>query len=333
MENPKYYQIDYAKAIGILLVIIGHVIFHQENPELYLANISTFIYSFHIPLFFILSGLVTGLKFQSNIEKKTKKDELFKLFKRLFIPYIIWSLIYIFFTFIFIVSNSPDSLSNVIFEKLYSTICLHGISPLWFLSNLFITLVIFYSFLFLKFQNTYNIPCHIIAIIITFILSLYINQIFNPYPFKMKILYLYPIIAISRIVTSLFFIEIGYLLSKIWKKYLNLNFNLRLICFFIILILIILLKDIFFYRNFLYIFLIQDMKSFFITGILGSLFIISFSCLLEKEICFFSDIGKNTLNIMALHYPPIPINAFLVFVFSLLGFDLFVIIYQLYYIK
>nr|WP_276330832.1 acyltransferase family protein [Serratia inhibens] len=54
--------VDYAKGIGIILVVFDHV-----NRGLYSANIhlsesfyqltDSVIYSFHIPLFFFLSGL------------------------------------------------------------------------------------------------------------------------------------------------------------------------------------------------------------------------------------------------------------------------------------
>ena len=209
MEKTRYYQIDYAKAIGIFLVIIGHIIFHKEKPDSYLVNIQTFIYSFHIPLFFILSGLGIGLKYQSAYSLLNKKDEVINIFKRLLLPYFIWSLIYIIFSIIFIINASPDLLPKLLFEKFYSTICLYGISPLWFLSNLFISLVIFYSFLFTKFQITYTTISHTIFIIITFILSFYINKLFIPYPFNTNTLYLYPIVTLSRVVPTLFFIEIG----------------------------------------------------------------------------------------------------------------------------
>lgn len=54
--------VDYAKGIGIILVVFGHV-----NRGLYSAGIQlsgssylltdSIIYSFHMPLFFFLSGL------------------------------------------------------------------------------------------------------------------------------------------------------------------------------------------------------------------------------------------------------------------------------------
>ena len=54
--------VDYAKAIGIILVVYGHVargVFNAGLPmdeDNYLL-IDSIIYSFHMPLFFFLSGL------------------------------------------------------------------------------------------------------------------------------------------------------------------------------------------------------------------------------------------------------------------------------------
>ena len=52
--------IDCLKALGIYLVILGHTL-----KDSYL---SVWIYSFHMPLFFILSGYLIGAK--SNISDK-----------------------------------------------------------------------------------------------------------------------------------------------------------------------------------------------------------------------------------------------------------------------
>jgi fucose 4-O-acetylase-like acetyltransferase len=43
-----------AKGIGIILVVIGH--FHPDASPLYWSDIRVIIYSFHMPLFFVLSG-------------------------------------------------------------------------------------------------------------------------------------------------------------------------------------------------------------------------------------------------------------------------------------
>jgi fucose 4-O-acetylase-like acetyltransferase len=84
--------IDRLKGFCILLVIIGHLIQMKISPTRYNENLFfQIIYSFHMPLFFLLAGSVFKLRSWS--------DELFLSFKRLIIP---------FFTFYFIVSCDLD---------------------------------------------------------------------------------------------------------------------------------------------------------------------------------------------------------------------------------
>ena len=76
-ERVKW--VDYAKGVGILLVIIGHTV---SNPVIRGA-----IFSFHMPLFFILSGYTTK---QEN-SSEDLKNRAVKTFRQLIIPaYVLW---------------------------------------------------------------------------------------------------------------------------------------------------------------------------------------------------------------------------------------------------
>lgn len=48
-QSKRILWIDYCKVIGICLVLIGHT--YPNNP------ITDWLYSFHMPLFFFISGL------------------------------------------------------------------------------------------------------------------------------------------------------------------------------------------------------------------------------------------------------------------------------------
>jgi fucose 4-O-acetylase-like acetyltransferase len=86
--------VDYAKAIGIILVVYGHVergIFQaglKINQSIYeLAD--SVIYSFHMPLFFFLSGIFL-------ISSMAKRDSISLLRGKvdtILYPYVIWSLL------------------------------------------------------------------------------------------------------------------------------------------------------------------------------------------------------------------------------------------------
>lgn len=86
--------IDYARAIGIVLVVYGHVVRGLLDADL-LAHetihrlMDSVIYSFHMPLFFLLSGLnLAGSMTSRGVGRfvASKVD-------RLLIPYVIWSIL------------------------------------------------------------------------------------------------------------------------------------------------------------------------------------------------------------------------------------------------
>lgn len=69
---PRKHYIDIAKGIGILLVVIGHL-----PTGSFLHN---YIYSFHMPFFFFISGYLTK-------EVSNKKAFVIKKVQRLIVPY------------------------------------------------------------------------------------------------------------------------------------------------------------------------------------------------------------------------------------------------------
>lgn len=90
--------LDLAKGIGIILVVLGHM----ENIN---AGLRTWISSFHMPLFFVISGMLIALK---NEDKKLivqdsategrwsgLKTLTLKKARGILVPYAWFSLIYI----------------------------------------------------------------------------------------------------------------------------------------------------------------------------------------------------------------------------------------------
>lgn len=75
-NNPSRFEtVDVAKGIGIILVVLGHV---TQNGAL-----GSWIYSFHMPLFFLLSGLFFRPQF----------GRLWTTAKRLLVPYLIFAVL------------------------------------------------------------------------------------------------------------------------------------------------------------------------------------------------------------------------------------------------
>ncbi|NOW21736.1 acyltransferase family protein [Clostridium butyricum] len=133
MEAKRDITIDIMKGIGIIAVLFGHV---SQNKLL-----NVWIYSFHMPLFFFLSGITGYISKKENFfEKKVKS---------LLIPYFIFSLL----TFIYwsLIERKIRSDSFSISSQFWGILISQGGSEnhvynivMWFLPCLFVTEIIFY---------------------------------------------------------------------------------------------------------------------------------------------------------------------------------------------
>lgn len=86
--------IDYAKAIGIILVVYGHVARGLEKSGLavnseWLKIIDSGIYVFHMPLFFFLSGVF----FKEGLLRHGEKYLLLSKVDSILYPFVIWSIL------------------------------------------------------------------------------------------------------------------------------------------------------------------------------------------------------------------------------------------------
>lgn len=114
--------VDIARGIGILLVVFGHNPFVlQQKGELF-----RIIFSFHVPLFFFLSGIFfnPALSLKETLIKKT--DSLLKPY---FVTSILISLVYM--------AIKDEHLSSCITGILYGDGRFVKLPPLWFLTHLF----------------------------------------------------------------------------------------------------------------------------------------------------------------------------------------------------
>lgn len=122
--------VDWTKIIGIFLVTLGH-------GNLVSVELNTFIYSFHMPLFFILSGIL--FKYRNFIES------LKKGWHTLLVPYFIINLIILAYTSILLILKGTFDVQMflgkvvaVIVGLGYNVGYLSPVSaPTWFLISLF----------------------------------------------------------------------------------------------------------------------------------------------------------------------------------------------------
>jgi acyltransferase len=132
--------IDTLKGFGIILVVFAH----HSLPD----ALDTYIYSFHMPLFFFISG------FLFDYEKYSKSVSNFvkKRFRSLIIPYFIFAILSYLFYFLLekILPFGFFEASNL-YDVIYPILYAPGDSdlinpPLWFLPCLFVIALIFYGF-------------------------------------------------------------------------------------------------------------------------------------------------------------------------------------------
>lgn len=132
-------SIDIAKALCIILVVIGHYV-PDNSPGWYIFMVQI-IYSFHMPLFMFVSGYVywairKSIEYQKFVWKK---------FQRLMIPYFFVSVIIIsikLFTEKYLFVQNPTSLSSL-YEMFYLPIAGYF---LWFVYALFLMFLIIPAF-------------------------------------------------------------------------------------------------------------------------------------------------------------------------------------------
>lgn len=138
MENSEHRRnpyIDILKGIAIILVVFGHCLqygsgddyFYSEN---YFANpLFKCIYSFHMPLFAMISGYL----FSYSIQKRTAKKILIKQFCSLVIPVVAWTLT---ITFIDTAANLCCGNGSLSISWVKDTVRL-CLTNLWFLWGIF----------------------------------------------------------------------------------------------------------------------------------------------------------------------------------------------------
>ena len=151
--------IDWAKIFGIYLVTLGH-------GQLVSVDARVLIYSFHMPLFFVLSGML--YKYRSFLET------IKKAFKSLVVPYFIISVICLCYYLVLkglqgnITWMDVWSRVGAIFLGLgYETNNWTPVSsPMWFV----VALLVIYLILSLSRNKYYDIAVLVISIIISIIL-------------------------------------------------------------------------------------------------------------------------------------------------------------------
>lgn len=275
MLKSRIEWLDIAKGIAIILVVIGH------SPAT--NGMKTFIYSFHIPLFFFLSGFVF------NQQKYSKTKDFFENKIRTTItPYLLFSFIgYLIYVFwengVYNTNFSALSIFKGVFYASASTLKINSV--LWFLPCLFIVQTTFFIITKISYNRTYLTVILIAFSIVGYLYSKY-NGIRLPW-------------FIDSSLTATVFYGIGFIYknydSRLEEK-ISPYYTEVIIGSFAMVYLFSFLNttvDMFslVYNNYFY---------YYLSAVFGIVFCITLSKLIKYSNTL-SYIGKNTILIFAFH--------------------------------
>ncbi len=211
MEKNRNFFIDIIKGVAIFLMLWGHCIQYcvaNSNIDFFENGAFKFIYSFHMPLFMLVSGYL----FFYSFSKRNLKEIITHRTHSLLQPIILCS----FFNFLII--NAPNIIMNGNFTTIFDGGWIKNISSLWFLWSVLAASLVT-ALICKKFKNVLlQIVLFVIAIPIV---ALFPNMTLNVYMYPYFIIGFYFAQYKDRLPTFL---------QKI--KYLSLPLFPILLCFY-----------------------------------------------------------------------------------------------------
>ncbi len=130
----RYPTLDIAKGFGILLVVLGHG-YSADNPFYY------WIGSFHMPLFFIVTGILYGIR---SKEYRSSNFPWRRKLSSILVPYLTWAVITQ--AFLGLLKVIGGAAPTEVFTSAFFQIIRGNAGFLWFLPALFLAELLFYLF-------------------------------------------------------------------------------------------------------------------------------------------------------------------------------------------
>lgn len=281
MNLSRINWIDVARGIGIILVIQGHSLGAHSYRH--------FIYAFHMPLFFFISGLVFDYK------KYSFRQTFKKSAKGILVPYVLFSLLSI-ALWPLQISNfewTPDFIGKQLLGIIYANSqTLDFNLVLWFLPCLFITKILF-AFLSEKIKNTSVLVVFLIGFsLLGYFAFLYLPDLNLPF-------------GIESALTAVVFFGLGSIVRTNYYERLNKVNRKKLfyiLCLSIIICLIAAAINFSLYGRQIDIRLnnLGNYFVFYIGAVAGIVMTIAISMLIKQNRVL-EYIGKNSLVLFVLH--------------------------------
>lgn len=282
MKRISY--IDMAKGIGIILVVFGHSGF--PTPVM-----NQWISSFHMPLFFLLSGMLLSY---TGAHEKPLSTTIKKKVRTILVPYLFFSV----FSIIFSAILDRNTFAAYLPNALLQTVVFYGISVLWFLPSLF-----FGETFFLFIRKHTSLP---VTALLSLAVCLCSVLVVNTYHYHylidfdsyLSLLGAYLISVFVRAGMAVTFLALGYFSHHLFfKNEHKIGTYLVLTCLFLVLNIYLAFKnDAVDLNNMVF----NDYRLYFPAAYCGGMFVISLCAALPAWKPLIT-IGKHSLIIMVTH--------------------------------
>ena len=257
-------DLDYARGIAILLILIGHA-----NG---MSDLETkLIYSFHVPLFFVISGML--MRYTSVVDKPWKLIWSGWL-KRIVIPSVIWETILS--VFYFVIKDIP------IKQLVVNSVTLNfNLSVLWFIPCLLLAEVVW--IIILKMHKS-GYPSYINVVIAAVFL---VGAMFTP------------VLFIKRMMVAEVFVIFGFIIEPVVEK---LNKKSAVVYATLLTVTAIwLITTILNGRTDLSAGVFGNIVLYYVHSLLGSLMVVIVCKRLSDNLPLLSWIGKNSFGFLVTH--------------------------------
>lgn len=288
MDDTRIGAIDIAKGIGIILVIIGHALYSDNT-------IRIFVYTFHMPLFFILAGMV-----MKSPERNQSIFENFLAERKLIRAYCFYSVLFIIFDVAVRFFIQKEIGPGGLFWDFYQTVVFYGINVLWFLTTLALAKVLAKRICLISVKRVYWLAIGIALFAAGSTISVHIQWLDMG---KYRLVY-YPLVAVLRAVSSAVYVLWGYMVSETVRGYARRNNIVFTACTALLAVLFLLLIFRYAGNVDIHIMRMGNWSIAFVCAILGFTAVFGASLLLDKVGVIsrlLSYMGIHSLFIMATH--------------------------------
>ncbi len=290
VKSNRNKYMDIIKSIGIISIVIGHSCWKIIDQKIL---IGPFVYSYHIMIFFVISGFLYNEDkiYDNKTLFKYLINQIIKMIKIFFLYNLFFVIMHNFFVNLKIIDSSFYT-DSILIKNIFNGLrfitkeCLLG--AFWFIPAMLVSKMLFsFTYYLTKKNKILTFIVMLFYAILGILLCYY--KIFLPYKIQVSIL-------------SVFFIYTGLIMKKNWNILKQYIYKFGWIPSGIIMYLIVLFTN---SSIDLSVNKIINPVIFLMLTFIGIYFCFSLAKVINKNKIIsnlFSIIGKNSLHIMALHF-------------------------------